>query len=202
MGHSIRPVTLALTRGDALIIALEHHRFVNGGDRAVTSTVATVLLVAVVLLVGAVVASVAFDQAEDVSEPPPNAAFTIDTCRSCPSIADPGDTTNYVNVTFETGDPIPAARLSVVIDGTTVFDPTATGPAAYAEPANYDGAGPNALRWSSDRITAGERVVLEDDADGDPNPADRFSAGSTVRVVWTPASGDRSFVLAEQEIPA
>jgi len=174
---------------------------VHEDSRGVTSAVGTVLLVAIVVLLGATVSVAVFTQVENVNEPPPNAVFTIDTCQSCPSIADPGDTTNFVNVTFETGSAIPAERLSIVIDGATVFDPTKTGGAAYNQPANFDGRGDNDLRWSSDTVTAGERVVLEDDADNEPAPENQFSPGSAVKVIWTAESGDNSVILAEQQIP-
>jgi hypothetical protein len=169
----------------------------------VTETVATVALVGVVLLVAVTVGSVVFSEADDARATAPTAAFGVDSCRSCPSVADPapGSTTNFLNVTFEAGEPIPAERLSVTVDGRTVFDADETGPAAYAQPANYDGAGDNDLRWSSDRVQAGERLVLEDDADAEPAPENRFSPGDTVRVVWTDRDGERSFVLHETTIP-
>lgn len=174
----------------------------SSDDRAATSVVGTILLVAVVVIVAGVVATTVFSVANEVEDPPPRAAFSIETCHLCSSIADPvpGERTNSVNVTYETGPKIPAERLSVTLDGTVLFDPSETGAAAYTQPANYDGAGPNSLRWSSDEVTAGERVVLEDDADDESDPADRFRPGGTVRVVWTPPDGDRSFVLAESVI--
>jgi flagellin-like protein len=176
---------------------------VEADDRGVTETIATVVLVGVVLVVAVTVGTVVFSEADSAGEVAPNAAFSVDTCRSCPSVADPapGSTTNFVNVSFEAGQPIPADRLSVTVDGTTVFDADETGPDAYAQPANYDGAGDNDLRWSSDRVKAGERLVLEDDADAEPAPENRFSPGDTVRVVWTDADGERSIVLHETTIP-
>lgn len=159
------------------------------------------MVVSITVILAAVVGGFVFIEGRQQTASPPTAVFDIRTCEDCPSVAasDPGARTNIVNVTFESGNTIPAGRLSIQVDDTTVFDPTKTGGAAYTEPANYESAGANDLRWSSDTVAAGERLVLEDDADGDP-PAQEFHDGDVVKIVWDPPNGEESFVLARHTI--
>jgi FlaG/FlaF family flagellin (archaellin) len=167
-------------------------------DRAATSVIGVALLVGIVVLLAATVAVYTFAQGNAVDRPAPEASFAVDTCASCPSLADPvaGSTTNFVNVTYTQGEPLPAAAIEVYVDDSLVFDASETGSDAYGQPANYDGAGSNQLRWSSSRIGAGDRLVLEDDADAESGP-DEFSDGAHLRIVWDTPDTDRSFVLYE-----
>jgi hypothetical protein len=155
-------------------------------------------LVGVVVLLAATVAVYAFAQGNTVDRPAPETSFAVDTCASCPSLADPGagSTTNFVNVGYTQGETLPAAAVEVDVDDSLVFDASETGPDAYGQPANYDGAGSNQLRWSSSRIGAGDRLVLEDDADAESGP-NEFSDGARLRIVRDTPDTDRSFVLYE-----
>jgi FlaG/FlaF family flagellin (archaellin) len=169
--------------------------------RAATSAIGIILLVAITVLLAGVVTVFAFAEGNQVNEPAPEAVFDVETCASCQSLADPGpdSTTNFINITYTQGEHLQASQVQVKLDGELIFDPSKTGRAAYAEPANYDGAGNNDLRWSSDTLVAGEQLVLEDDADADAG-SNEFQSGETLHVVWTaPNSGD-AYVLVEVEL--
>jgi len=172
----------------------------GSGRRGASSVIGTLLLVAVTVIVAAVLSVFALQLGESVQQPAPDAEFTVDTCADCASLADPGSgTTNFLNITFTHGETLDAANVAVYLDGALLFDPSETGPAAYNEPANYDGAGTNDLRWSSDRITAGEQLILEDDADASAaEPV--FRDGQVVRVVWTGPESGESYVLIERQL--
>jgi FlaG/FlaF family flagellin (archaellin) len=169
--------------------------------RAATSAIGVVLLVAITVLLAGIVAVFAFAKGDQVNEPAPEAVFDIETCDSCPSLADPGpdSTTNFINITYTQGERLQASQVQVKLSGELILDPSKTGPAAYAEPANYDGAGDNNLRWSSDTLVAGDRLVLEDDADADAG-SDEFQSGETLRVVWTSPDSGEAYVLVEMEL--
>ena len=173
----------------------------GGADRGSSSVVGILLLVAVTVVIAGVLSVFALQLGEDVRTPAPQAQFEIDTCTLCASLADPGpdERTNFLNITFTHGEPLDADQVDVYLDGEWLFDPSETGPSAYNQPANYDGAGPNTLRWSSDEIVAGEQLILEDDADkSDTEPV--FQDGQVVRVVWTNPDSGEAFVLVEQEL--
>jgi len=169
--------------------------------RAATSVIGVILLVAITVLLAGVVAVFAFAEGDKVKEPAPETAFDVETCDSCPSLADPGpdSITNFINITYTQGERLQASQVQVKLNGELIFDPSKTGEAAYAEPANYDGAGDNDLRWSSDTLVAGDRLVLEDDADADAG-SDEFQSGETLRVVWTSPNSGEAYVLVEVEL--
>jgi len=168
--------------------------------RGESSVIGTLLLVAVTVIAASVLSVFVLQLGESTQQPAPQAEFTADTCSDCASLADPGSgTTNFLNITFTQGDTLEAENVLVYLDGNVLFDPSKTGAAAYNQPANYDGAGPNDLRWSSDQITAGERLILEDDADADSGK-DIFQDGQVVKVVWTNPESDESYVLIEQRL--
>lgn len=170
-------------------------------QRGASSVIGVLLLVAVTLIVATVLSVFALGLGEDVDTPAPQAEFEIDTCTMCASLADPGpsETTNFLNITFTHGDTLDAEQVDVYLDGELLFDPSESGPSAYYQPANYDGAGKNDLRWSSDEIVAGERLILEDDADKSPTEP-VFQDGQVVRVVWTNPESGEGYVLVEQEL--
>jgi flagellin-like protein len=176
----------------------------SAAERGASSVVGILLLVGVTVVVAGVLSVLALGIGESVTEPAPEAEFEVETCSDCPSFAladDPSrsGTTNFLNVTFTHGETLDAENVAVSLDGEILFDPSETGKAAYNQPANFDGAGTNDLRWSSDRITAGERLVLEDDADaGAGEPV--FRNGQVVRVVWTHPDSGETYVLIERQL--
>jgi flagellin-like protein len=170
-------------------------------QQGASSVIGVLLLVAVTVVVAGVLSVFVLSIGEDANSPAPQAQFEIDTCTMCASLADPGpsETTNFLNITFTHGDTLNAEQVDVYLDGEWLFDPSETGPSAYNQPANYDGAGNNNLRWSSDEILAGEQLILEDDADKSPSEP-VFQDGQVVRVVWTNPESGESFILVEQEL--
>lgn len=174
----------------------------TGSDRGASSVVGALLLVAVTVVAGATVAVFALDIAESEQDTAPTGSFEIETCNLCGSLADPesGERTNFINITYTNGETLDAENVRVTLDGTVLFDPSKTGQAAYEEPANYDGAGPNQLRWSTRSIEAGDRLILEDDADDESTPATKFSEGQTIRVVWYSPDSDQTAVLTKRTI--
>jgi FlaG/FlaF family flagellin (archaellin) len=172
--------------------------------RGASSVVGIVLLVGVVVIVGATLSVFALDVTESADASPPQGSFDVETCHLCESLAvanrPGGGTTNFINITYTDGETMAAENVLVTLDGDVIFDPSKTGKAAYTEPANWDGAGTNQLRWSSTSIQAGEVLILEDDADGTNDPTDKFADGDTIRVVWQSPDGDTATVLVEHTI--
>ena len=170
-------------------------------QRGTSSVIGVLLLVAVTVVVAGVLSVFALQLGENTTNPAPQAQFEIETCTMCASLADPGsgETTNFLNITFTHGETLDADQVDVYLDGEWLFDPSETGPSAYNQPANYDGAGTNDLRWSSDEIVAGERLILEDDADKSASEP-VFQDGQIVRVVWTNPESGEAFVLVEREL--
>jgi flagellin-like protein len=168
-------------------------------QRGSSSVIGVLLLVAVTVVVAGVLSVYALQLGENVKNPAPQAQFEVETCTMCGSLADPGDTTNFLNITFTHGGSLNADQVDVYLDGAWLFDPSETGENAYNQPANYDGAGTNDLRWSSDEIVAGEQLILEDDADKSATEP-VFQDGQVVRVVWTNPESGESYVLVAREL--
>jgi hypothetical protein len=158
----------------------------------------------VTVIVAGLLSVFALQIGDSATRSAPTAEFEIDTCSGCGSLAladDPSrsGTTNFLNITFTQGETLGAENVDVYLDGAILFDPSKTGSDAYYQPANYDGAASNDLRWSSDQISAGERLVLEDDADaGASEPV--FRDGQVVRVVWTQPDTGEAYVLVERTL--
>ena len=175
------------------------HKNMRVEQRGSSSVIGVLLLVAVTVVVAGVLSVYALQLGENIKNPAPQAQFEVETCTMCGSLADPGDTTNFLNITFTHGDSLNADQVDVYLDGEWLFDPSETGKNAYNQPANYDGAGTNDLRWSSDEIVAGEQLILEDDADKSATEP-VFQDGQVVRVVWTNPESGESYVLVAREL--
>ena len=172
--------------------------------RGASSVTGVLLLVAVTVVIGSVLSVFALGIGESTTQPAPQAQFEVETCTDCQSLAladDPSrsGTTNFLNITFTHGESLDAENVAIYLDGALLFDPSESGTAAYRQPANYDGAASNDLRWSSDTIVAGEQLVLEDDADASASEP-VFRDGQVVRVVWTNPDSGEAFVLIEQQL--
>ncbi|MFC6976611.1 type IV pilin [Halomicroarcula sp. GCM10025709] len=172
--------------------------------RGASSVIGVLLLVGVTVVVAGLLSVLALQIGDSVTRSAPTAEFEIGTCSNCQSLAladDPSrsGTTNFLNVTFTNGETLDAEHVAVYLDGEILFDPSKTGSAAYYQPANYDGAASNDLRWSSDQITAGERLILEDDADASATEP-VFRDGQVVRVVWTNPDSGEAYTLVERTL--
>ena len=77
-------------------------------QRGTSSVVGVLLLVAVTVVVAGVLSVFALQLGESVRNPAPQTQFEVETCTMCGSLADPGDTTNFLNITFTHGDPLNA----------------------------------------------------------------------------------------------
>ncbi|MFC7077480.1 type IV pilin N-terminal domain-containing protein [Haloarcula halophila] len=176
----------------------------GGRSRGASSVIGVLLLVGVTVIVAGLLSVFALQIGDSATRSAPTAEFEVDTCTDCGSLAladDPSrsGTTNFLNITFTHGETLDAENVAVYLEGQILFDPSKTGSAAYYQPANYDGAASNDLRWSSDQIAAGEQLILEDDADASATEP-VFREGQVVRVVWTQPDTGESYTLVKRTL--
>lgn len=143
-------------------------------DRAVSTVVGTVLLVAIAVLLAAVVGTLAMAMEEGLEEPAPTASFE--------TTYDPAGTGNgglaYVNITFHSGEPMDGDRVYVVDD---------------------DG---DRERWvdiwtGGPDVRPGQSVHV--DGRGSDCELDAVTAGAVYRVVWVRDDGSQ-VTIARHEV--
>jgi flagellin-like protein len=175
-------------------------------DRAVTPVVATVLLVAVVVLVGGVVGVYVFDIAAEAEQPPPQVAFTYDWDKD----------TRTLNITHASGDAFTDGNTGRLLVEIRDDDETGSNDFLVANRSWVDDD-TAASPVQSFPVESGDSFVItgENDTSGDLNVE---AAGSNVDnptgeihepevddrvlVVWTADDGDQSAVVGEYVIPA
>ena len=165
-------------------------------DRGVSSTIAVVLMVAVVVVLSAVISVVVFDVGSQVQSPSPDVVVTH-------TLVDDGSE-QTIAVTLEAGDGVRADRLYV--SGSKDLD--IGGAPGSANPANENYASPSeAFTESSsgppqvgvgETWDAGETVYLDPVGSAD---------GVTIRIYWNTAQvegvnpgtveGENSYLIAE-----
>lgn len=97
---------------------------VSGGDRAVSSVVGVVLVVAVTVLLAATVAVFAFDVSEPVSEPAPQVAFGMSTETVTFFEGGRGRTATVAVLTYRNGKPLDTDDLRVRVNGQRAWNVT------------------------------------------------------------------------------
>lgn len=86
----------------------------NQQDRAVTPVIATILMLAVVVVLAAAISVSVFDIAEDINEPAPNVADTTGEFRITPPDETAGDN-QIVQVTHVAGDNVPVEEIEIIV---------------------------------------------------------------------------------------
>ena len=128
-------------------------------DRAVTSVLGIVLLVAVTIVLAAVLGTFVFGIGAELTEETPTATFEI---RSDPATAERNASLFLIH---SGGDGLPADELEVIVDGETVWD-------RGAAVGDYE----TITEWAGE-VTVGDRLEVEDHEDG------VIDGANTVRVV-------------------
>ena len=156
-------------------------------DKGVSSAIATVLMVAIVVVLAATVSVSFFDVAEDVNEPAPNVADTTGEFRVTPPDETAGDN-QIVQITHVAGDNVPVAEIEIIV--------RAFGPELNAElrlvnlPSEGDSLNDATNFRGDDIVDEGSspqpKVVVED------TPADnnQWEAGETVQFRITTGGAD------------
>jgi flagellin-like protein len=162
-------------------------------DRAASSVVGTVLLVAIVVILGAVVGLFVFDVGNRVTEPVPETSPSVE-------FEENGDDPESIVITHEGGDDLRPRNLAVTVtdsdyiwrDGSLVAIVGGTGWSASG----------NATGWpSGSTVSTGDTLEIADGSDGGTDDNLEFDSGETVRVVWESPDTDETFTLARFRIP-
>ena len=179
----------------------------SGDQRAVTSVIGNVLLVAVVVVVAAVLGTLALGFVDQAQEVPPKSAFEFEYHNSSDTTSFKHGNPNYgsdnLTVRYTHGDTIPSSRVNVTVSGAVERDQNGDvlGRDLIFEP-NYAGGGN--LFGNTDTVTAGDQYTISDNdfisTDGSGNlgwlrKLDLSEA--TVTVYWLSDDGQNSAVIGQ-----
>jgi FlaG/FlaF family flagellin (archaellin) len=178
----------------------------EGGTRGVTPVIATVFLVAIVVVIGGVVGVYVFDIAEETDSPAPQAAFTYDWDKD----------TRTLTISHASGDPIDDATTRRLVVEIRDDDDTGQNDYLVANRSWVDddtsGTGP----VQSYPVTSGDEFVItgesgggdldvEDSGSNVANPSSEThepEIDDEVAIYWTSEDGEQSYVVSRYTIPA
>jgi flagellin-like protein len=150
-------------------------------DRAVSPVIGVILMVAITVILAAVIGTFVLGLGDQVSESAPQAQFTFDYNDG---------STEYINLTHDGGDSIPAGELNI----------SSTGNIGVNDGADTTWSGDDtsvALTtdgWSStDEISAGEKISVT----GKSSNSDL--SDDTVRVIWSSPNSDKTATIGQFE---
>jgi flagellin-like protein len=167
-------------------------------DRAASSVIGVVLLVAITVLVAATVGTFALAKANQASDPPPEGSFEFDYQKD-------GDTRQTVpsdnlTVTYTHGESIPAGRINFTFSGAREFNQN-------GQPEGTNDLYVTTELFGTGTVAAGETETISEDNVQSRSGGTLGSlraldlAKAEVRVYWVAESGERSFVIAEWQGP-
>ncbi|AFK20141.1 type IV pilin [Haloferax mediterranei ATCC 33500] len=163
-------------------------------DSAVSPVIGVILMVAITVILAAVIGTFVLGLGQQTGTAP-QASFDFDYTNNSAN-SDASADGDVLEITHETGDKIPAARLSVVIDGAK--DGEGNG-------ASLDSGEPSI----PDPMSAGKTITVDDDSfsglatgSGENGAgADVNLASATASVVWESDSGENSATLQKWSGP-
>lgn len=163
----------------------------TGGDgRGVSTVIAVVLMVSIVVVLAGVVSVFALDFEGEVNEPTPNIA--VGTSYN----DDPSGDGEWLNMTVESGDQIDTSRLELRVSGATVVgggDATLKDADIIADQVGDELSAGQTIRLNRTHFTDSGGSVLSS-----PDHVDLQDA--TVRIVWQVDTDSPSSILYECEV--
>lgn len=144
-------------------------------ERGVTPVIGVILVVALTVILAALVGTNALGLANHSATSAPNVGFHA----GWQATADGNAVNDRLVVEHQSGGAIETARISVVVDGVTVYD----GGTAHPDVT--------VTGWDGEKISAGDTIVVTE------NGADDVFEGKTYAVYYE--WDGRSFVLSEDE---
>ncbi len=159
-------------------------------ERGASPVVGVVLLVAVTVVVGSVVAAFVFDLGRNSTDSMPNAQLNVEDAG--PVLSDE-NSEDVVNINHDSGDDVETADLLLRIsqqDGTTVYEDVMREDTYAAQPGGY---GPLNVTGGSApaELEASGSLTLTEDAD------DAFSSGTyDFTIIYEPSDG----ILLEETV--
>ena len=152
-------------------------RSAPAGEPAASPVIGVILMIAITVILGGLIGTFVLGLGDPLSDRPPNGQFSVEYSDSGDGYVNDND---WVNVTHEGGDAFEPDRVRVVVGGTDV-----------------DGVANN---WS-ERVTAGDTLVITDSATDEYATTGDIRAGDRVSVIWRSPRTDRTVVLFEAEGP-
>jgi flagellin-like protein len=170
-------------------------------DRAASSVIGVVLMVAIVVLLASVVGAFVFAQGDEAKQEGPTASFEFTASENfSDGVAGDPAPDQGIRITHESGDTLDRSRVQILVDGKEMLndsggiDSGAYGGIPGILPPGVGNASAPSDPWTS----GGTYTIVQNDVA--PGASDWIEDGDTVRVVYRdPDSGD-SFVLMEREI--
>lgn len=159
-------------------------RFSRDG-RAASSVVGTVLMVAVVVILGSAVGLFVLDIGNRVTEPVPETSLDIE-------FEENGDDPESIVITHKSGDNLRPRNLAVTVtdsddiwrDGSLV---------ATIGGAGWSASGSETGWPSGSTVSTGDTLEIADGSDGGTDGNLKFDSGETMRVVWESPDTDETF---------
>ncbi|SFR43364.1 type IV pilin [Halogeometricum limi] len=168
----------------------------NSDTRAVSPVVATILMVAVVVVLTGATGGYLFQLTDSVDDAP-NTAFSAEYDTSTRDNVGTSPDGHYLNVTHTAGDTLQTGALNISVTGAWSRD---TDDPNDNEPAVYVGPNPFASQAGSD-FTAAETVSINSSSFREAGGAAIDNSDyldlqdATVRIVWQSSSTDDSVTL-------
>lgn len=161
-------------------------------DRAVSSVIGIILLVALAVILAAVVGSWALGLGVSNSEVGPSVSFAFESKDTWDNGVD-GDNDGF-RITHQGGDEVELTNIEIVVDGTNYLNNSG----GIDEPGLVTpGTGTGDAEMPSSPWGAnGQYVIIEDEGGDDTLVQD----GDEVRVVWTSSSTDQSATIFRRTI--
>jgi len=156
-------------------------------ENAVSPVIGVILMVAITVILAAVIGAFVLGiggSQEQVPQASWSATYGTD-----------GSGNNQITLSHDGGGELDGDTLSVIVKGTTVYDADGSGDpeleSGVSAPSSSDD-------WTGEEVSAGDSLVLNDDADA-ASPDFEFSG--EVQIVWSSPSSDSSQVLFTSQVP-
>jgi FlaG/FlaF family flagellin (archaellin) len=182
-------------------------RFLTAED-AVSSVIATILMIAIVVVLASIISTYVLGMAEEIRDPAPQATFEKTQTGATAELTG-GGTVSVTNVTLthKAGDTLEAGTVEMTVNGKPAIGFSDTSSSTVVVP------------YQSGEITASDSATVAFYADGSGTPTHgdtiednsgletgsgvslaKIGSGDVVRIRWTSSDGDRSAFLTRYEV--
>lgn len=159
-----------------------HLRALFTDDRAVSPVIGAVMLVAMTVIFGTSAGVVIMNLSDQMSTDKPRANFEV----AYENFDDGTPDNDKLTVRHGGGNSLATDQLGILVDDDTLYANGGAGP---------DSGGVTVSGWSSDTISVGDELILEESS------GDTFEGGEDIRVIWQNPNRDTTQVLGTAETP-
>lgn len=170
-------------------------------ERAVSSVVSTMLMIAVVVILATIIGNAVLGLGAETTETGPSASISIESGTGYDD-GQPAAAEDGLTIAHQGGDAVPRSTLGVVVGGRNLVNPDGSinhSIDGLWNPA--DNQPGNQANEPTDPWESGEAYVFVENANGAGQTDDTLvQDGDVVRVVWTSPTTDQTATLARDTV--